>query len=289
MFKKCFLEWVNQACELSGGKIINIDGKSICNSGDSKKNIVHLVSAWSNDQSLCLGQVKTNEKSNEITAIPELLDLLTIDSCIITIDAMGCQQKIATKIHSKGGDYILAVKGNQKFLLDDIQEGFMVSKKVDKSIITEKGSGRIEKRTCSVMNELDFVCNKENWSGLKSLIKIESERTILKTGETQKQTRYYISSCSKSALEFNKLVRSHWSIENNLHWVLDVVFREDYSTKEAGNSAENFSMITKIALSLLKKETSKKRSLKSKRLVCGWDNDYLLKVLFDNKNTEINK
>ena len=130
---------------------------------------------------------------------------------------------------------------------------------------------------------------KRNWSGLKSLIKIESERTILKTGEIQKQTRYYISSCSKSALEFNKLVRSHWSIENNLHWVLDVVFREDYSTKEAGNSAENFSMITKIALSLLKKETSKKRSLKSKRLVCGWDNDYLLKVLFDNKNTEINK
>jgi predicted transposase YbfD/YdcC len=241
-----------------------------------------MVSAWCNANNMVLGQVKTEDKSNEITAIPELLNLLDIKGCTVTIDAMGCQTEIAAKIIAKEADYLLAVKGNQGHLFDDIKEAFEHTATGQQQVSTtlEVDHGRIEKRTCHVIDDLDWICNNKEWKGLKRLIKITAERTDKSTGEQSKECRYYISS---SALKVNKLLnasRQHWGIENKLHWMLDVNFGEDASRKKAGNAAQNFSVITRIALNLLQNEKSKKLSIKKKRLAAGWEHSYLEKLLF---------
>jgi predicted transposase YbfD/YdcC len=279
--QSCFIDWVQSIAGISNGKIISIDGKRLCNAGvDGKKAIIHMVSAWSNENNMVLGQVKTEEKSNEITAIPTLLDLLVLEGAIVTIDAMGCQTAIAEKIVNQQADYVLSVKENQGHLLDDIQEAFEQTPKSDSHTSTEKSHGRIEKRTCKVITDMDWISKKDRWKGLQSIICIESQRTNVQTGETQSQKRFYISSLTATPEKFGQIIRQHWGIENKLHWCLDVAFNEDLSTKQAGNAAENFSYITKIAINLIKNDKTKKASVKNKRMMCIMNDKFLETIVF---------
>lgn len=193
---------------------------------------------------------------------------------------MGCQTAIAAKIVEAKADYVLSVKDNQKFLCDDIKDAFAQTPQAIKATTVNKGHGRIEKRTCKIITNMDWINKKENWKNLQTIISIETERTTLISSKTQTEQRFYISSIVKTPTEFNEIIRGHWGIENNLHWCLDVVFKEDLSTKQAGNAAENFSMINKAALSILKNDVKTKSSLKRKRLKAGWSNEYLETLLF---------
>ena len=284
---QCLLKWIESVCEKSGGKVINIDGKRLCNSGEGgKKSMMHIVQAWSSENALCLGQIKTAEKSNEITAIPELLKMLIIEGSVITIDAMGCQEAIVKQIIAQKGDYVIAVKQNQKTLYQGLSDSFKyLEKKVKKATTPNGGHGRIEVRTCSILNDFELIDHIDKWEGLKTIVKIDSKRTIKNTMETQEETRYYISSLEVTPERMLAIIRQHWSIENELHWCLDVVFNEDNSTKQAGNAAQNFNMITKLALSLLKRDNTSKSSLKNKRLKCGWSNDYIEQIITNNIQT----
>ena len=235
-----------------------------------------MVSAWACENNLVLGQVKTNEKSNEITAIPELLDILDIAGNTVSIDAMGTQKEIAKKIIDCSANYILAVKGNQPQLLEYIQDEFRFSKQLETNVHEDLGHGRIETRTCSVITDFKFIEEQNDWENLESIIRIESIREFKNSDkETEKSTRYYISSLKENAITFQSAIRSHWAVENKLHWTLDVAFSEDASRKRAGNAAQNYSVLLKIALNLLKNERTKKLSIKSKRLKATWDEDYL--------------
>lgn len=231
---------------------------------------------------MVLGQVKTDDKSNEITAIPELLKLLDITGCTVTIDAMGCQTAIAQTIREKRGDYLLAVKGNQEHLLDDVREAFKQTGEQQMQVHStlEMGHGRMEKRTCQVITDTDWVCKQRDWPGLKSLVQVVAERTNKASGEKTTEQRYYISSLEGDTEALLAVTRQHWAIENKLHWMLDVHFSEDASTKRAGNAAQNFALFARIALILLQNEKSKKISIKKKRLLAGWETDYLAKILF---------
>lgn len=279
--QRCFLHWVQSIAQLSEGRVVSIDGKRLCNSGtEGRKGFIHLVNAWCNANNMAIGQYKTDEKSNEITAIPALLELLVLEKAIVTIDAMGCQTAIAKKIVEQNADYVLAVKQNQGHLFDDIKEAFEQSPRAASKTIIEKSHGRIEKRTCKVITDIDWICKQQDWEKLQSIICIESERTILQTGEKQSEHRFYIASLLSTPEHFGEIIRKHWSVENKLHWSLDVAFAEDLSTKQAGNAAENFSIITKVALNLLKNNTSPKASIKNKRLRCALDEDYLANTIF---------
>ena len=245
-----------------------------------------MVHAWATENSILLGQIKTNEKSNEITAIPELLDMLAIKGCIITIDAMGCQSKIASKIQEKGADYILMVKDNQGALKNALKHTFTVAKEknfetmiYDKNQTIDCDHGRIETRTCYVLPLMYLFKFELKWKGLQSLVLMESERTNKSTGETVTEQRYYISSLKGSASKIAAGIKQHWQVENNLHWCLDIGFREDECRVRSGDAAENFSLLRKIALMLLKKEQTFKGGIQSKRLKSGWDRDYLFRVL----------
>ena len=280
--QECFIKWVQSIAGISNGNIVSIDGKRLCNAGEKgKKSIIHMVSAWNNANNMVMGQVKTEEKSNEITAIPALLNLLILEGAIVTIDAMGCQKTITKEIIEKGADYVIAVKDNQAHLLDDIKEAFNQTPAAISETTLEIGHGRIEKRTCKVITDMDWISKADGWEKLQSIIKVETERTDKQSGEKVSEQRFYISSLITSSKHLNEIIRSHWGIENKLHWSLDVTFKEDYSTKQAGNAAHNFSTITKIALNLLKQENSKKRSIKNKRLLCGWNEDFLANLLFE--------
>ena len=271
---------------LSKGAVVSIDGKRLCSSGtDGKASIVHMVSAWSNANGLVLGSYKADDKSNEITAIPKLLAMLDLSDCIITIDAMGCQAEIAEQIRNSDAHYILAVKQNQAYLYDDIKEAFGNEQKAAISVDVQTclGHGRIEKRSCRVITDMDWICSREDWKGLSSIIEITGERRDKKTGVYQKEQRYYISDLLQGAKAFNDCIRAHWGIENGQHWVLDVAFSEDGSRKRAGNAAENFAVINRLALNLLKAETTVKGSIKRKRKMAGWDDQYLEKLLLNLK------
>lgn len=277
---QCFLNWTQSVSRLTEGEVVSLDGKTLRGSRDKgSKSIVHMVSAWASVNNIVLGQQKVDSKSNEITAIPALLEVLALKGCIVTIDAMGCQKTIASAIVDKEADYILALKGNQGELHEQVQESFRFMNTNSVSEETDWGHGRIEKRQCSVINDLSMIEQKDQWKGLRSIIKIEAERFIKSTGETERETRYYISSMPGDAQQLNRNIRDHWKIENSLHWVLDVAFNEDQSRKRAGHAAENFSVINRIALNLLKNETSTKQGVKGKRLKAGWDIEYLEKVL----------
>jgi predicted transposase YbfD/YdcC len=283
-FQACFLSWVKSVTAQIEGDVISIDGKRLCNSGSGgKKTIVHMVSAWSSSNEMVLTQQKVDDKSNEITAIPEVLQMLYLKGCLVTIDAMGCQKTIAKAITDKEADYILAVKENQGRLLDDIKEAFQEETILEQHTQVNTGHGRIEKRTCTIITNTEWVCKEEDWHKLNTLIRLESERTIKANGKTEKQVRYYISSRKASAAVFNHAIREHWGIENKLHWTLDVAFNEDKSNKRAGNAAENFSYISKIALNLLKQHDdfrgAKRISMKLKRKKSSWSKEYLLTVL----------
>lgn len=286
-FETCLVKWAKAIFEKIDKEVISIDGKTIRQASKmlDDENI-HLVSAWANENELTLAQVKTEVKSNEITAIPELLKIIDFAKAIITIDAMGCQKEIA-KLIARKGDYVLALKENHPTLYKDVMRSFEEKKETDFTEELDYGHGRIEKRKCSVITDLDYLLDKENWANLKSIVKIESERTMKKTGEVQTFTRYYLSSLTDAKL-ISRAIRQHWGIENKLHWCLDIVFSEDYSSKRVGYSAQNFAIINKIVLNVLRKDQKRTAvkgnplfyaSLKSRRKIACWDDNYLMSLL----------
>ena len=288
-FQRRFIEWVQAIEKLTAGQVIAVDGKKLRRSHDQQtgKEAIYMVSAWTTENQLVLGQTKVADKSNEITAIPELLQLLDITGCIVTIDAIGTQTKIAETIVTGGGDYLLAVKENQGHLFEDIQCLFEVDvahgiAKAQHSYAqtVNKGHGRLEIRECWATEKEEYLAlvrKHQNWKGLRSVVRIVSQRNFGEKVETQ--TRYFISSLPADAKTILKVKRSHWKIENQLHWVLDIAFREDESRVRKDHSSENLAVLRHVALNLLKQEKTAKGGIHAKRLQAGWNNDYLLTIL----------
>ncbi len=285
-FRDCFLSWVQAVSAVTRGQVIAIDGKTLRRSHDRSlgKTAIHMVSAWASENRLVLGQTKVAEKSNEITAIPELLALLDISGCIVTIDAMGCQKEIARLIIEDSGDYVLALKENQGQLYREVKELFedegLVATEGDFHETVNKGHGRLEHRRCwSIADRecLSYLNSRGEWLGLQSVAKVTGERRI---GEKVSiESRYYISSLPGNAKQTLWAVREHWGIENRVHWVLDIAFREDESRVRKGHGPENLATMRHMALNLLRRETTSKGGIKARRLRAGWDETYLLKVL----------
>jgi predicted transposase YbfD/YdcC len=243
-----------------------------------------MVSAWASQNRLVLGQRKVDDKSNEITAIPELLKVLDLQGCIVTIDAMGTQKAIAAQIVAQGGDYVLALKGNQGNLFEDVEQLFDWATSQSFSGIEhdfhetlETGHGRIEKRRCWSLGQVEGLIDGEKWAQLTSIARVEAMREC--NGQTSREVRYYISSLAPDAQRLAEAIRTHWSVENPLHWVLDVAFREDDCRIRTGHAPENFTLLRHLAVSALNQEKTAKVGIKNKRLRAGWDDDYLLKVL----------
>ena len=282
LFEPCFISWMQSVVELTEGQVIAIDGKTLCGSSSPSngKKAIHMVSAFASANKVVLGQLACAEKSNEITAIPALLELIIVKGCIVTIDAMGCQTTIAKEIIKQEADYILAVKDNQKKLHKEVQEMFGLLKS-ENFEATEKNNGRIETRKCSVIIPtligMRKMNNTEDWEGLKSIVRIESTREI--NGVKGEETRYYISSLKTSAEKMNGYVREHWCVENKLHWSLDVSFKEDANRTRTDNSAENLSIIRRVGLNLLKTDTTRKVGIAAKRKTAGWNTEYLETIL----------
>jgi predicted transposase YbfD/YdcC len=288
-FRDCFLRWIAAVSELTQGQVIAIDGKTLRRSHDREqaKEAIVMVSAWAAANRLVLGQVKVDDKSNEITAIPELLRVLDVSGCIVTIDAMGCQKEIAAGVVARGAEYILALKENQphsyedvKLLFDDLEQSQFRAYRYDYARLVDKGHGRIEIRQCWTISDpkvLGLLRKTTEWDELGSVVKIQAERRI--GSERSVEDRYYLSSLDGNAQELLNATRTHWQIENGLHWVLDIAFREDECRIRKDHGAENFAILRHIALNLLKQETTVKKGIKAKRLKAGWDEQYLLKVL----------
>ena len=275
-----FSDWVVSIAKLTAGEVVAIDGKALCGTREAgKKTLVHMVSAWASANNLVLAQRKVDDKSNEITAIPKLLDALELSGTVVTIDAMGCQRSIAAHIAAKKADYILAVKENQGNLLAEIKDSFQMLSADAVAEQIDCGHGRVEQRRCSVIADLSLVEKASEWASLQGLVRIESERYHKATGKTEREIRYYITSLHPDAERLNRAIRQHWGIENRLHWALDVSFGEDLDRKRAGHAAQNFSLLNRIALNLLKQDKTCKLGIKGKRLKAGWDNQYLLQLL----------
>jgi predicted transposase YbfD/YdcC len=280
VFGQYFIEWTQEICELSKGDLVAIDGKTIRKSYDKKsgKSSIHIVSAYAQKNRICLGQLQTSEKSNEITAIPELIDLLYLQGATVTIDAMGCQKKIVERIRSKNADYVIGVKNNQKALYEEIGNLFAITKPESEHVVHDVDHGRAETRKCTLINDLTFLDEKKSWEDLGSIVKIEATRFDKSTQKTTTETRFYISSHKSDAKKHNQIIRGQWSVENNLHWMLDVVFNEDSSRKRAGNSASNFNMISKVALALIERVPHKK-SKRQRRFKAGFDSKFREQIL----------
>jgi predicted transposase YbfD/YdcC len=278
--EKGFVAWVSSIAKLTAGEVIAIDGKALRGTRETgKKTLVHMVSAWAEGNGLVLAQRKVDEKSNEITAIPKLLNALELSGTVVTIDAMGCQRSVAAKIVEKKADYVLAVKDNQGLLAEQVRDSFLLLKSDAAAEEIDCGHGRVEQRKCSVIADLSLIEKASEWASLQGLVRIESERYHKATGKIEREIRYYITSLRADATRLNSVVRQHWGIENKLHWVLDVGFGEDLDRKRAGHSAQNFSVLNRIALNLLKQDKSSKRGVKGKRLKAAWNHPYLLKLL----------
>ena len=288
-FQKRFMEWVKAIETLTHGQVIAVDGKQLRGSHDHEqgKSAIYMVNAWATANQLVLGQRKVDEKSNEITAIPKLLQVLEISGCIVTIDAIGTQTEIAKTIIQKDGDYLLSVKENQGRLFSDIQFLFetdaryafeQVAHSYAKTV--NKDHGRIEVRECWAIDHEEYLnqlYGRENWMGLKCIVRIVSRRQI--GDKVEHKIRYFISSLPANAKTILKAKRDHWKIENQVHWVLDIAFREDNSRVRIDHAAENLSVLRHMALNLLKKEKTAKGGIRAKRLQAAWDQDYLLTVL----------
>lgn len=291
--QESFLKWVNAVFNFTEGKIIAIDGKTLRHSYDtaSERPAIHMVSAWCCKNNLVLGQVKTAEKSNEITAIPELLKMLDLNGHIVTIDAMGCQKKIATQIIEGGGDYVFNLKGNQSSLHDDVRlfiESYVDEKKLinthfDIHEVVDANHGRIEVRRYWITEDIAWLTQAKEWRGLKSIGMVEYESIDKITGKLESERRCFISSLNAQAKPFSESVRMHWGVENGLHWCLDVAFNEDACRVRKDYAPENFAVIRHIALNLLKNEKTAKTGIKNKRLMAGWDHTYLAKLLNSNQ------
>ncbi|CAD5287542.1 transposase [Imperialibacter sp. EC-SDR9] len=280
VFGEKFIEWTQQVCKLTEGELVAIDGKTIRRSYDSHREqaAFHVVSAYAAKNRICLGQVLTSQKSNEITAIPALLDMLFLKGTTVTIDAMGCQKSVVEKIVSKKADYLIAVKNNQKTLFEQIDKLFTITQPASVDEQTGIDHGRVEARKCTIITDLTFFDESKAWAGIKGVVKIETERHIKSSGVTTKESRFYITSHQGQAAKINQMVREHWSIENKLHWMLDVVFGEDSSRRRTGNSATNFNIISKVALALIER-TPHKKSKRQRRFKAGFDPVFREKVL----------
>lgn len=285
-----FREWTAVLVQATAGQVVALDGKTLRRSfqraGD--KAFVHMVSAWATKNRVVLGQIRTDAKSNEITAIPQLIELLQLKGAMVTIDAMGCQRDIAQAIVNAGADYMLAVKDNQPSLKTALDTAFKQAehdpefeKNVDFAETANKGHGRTEVRRCLVCYNLDGITAQERWTNLASVVRVTTKRTV--GGKTSEETRSFICSRRLSASEALATARAHWGIENELHWVLDVTFREDDCRVRAGNAAENFAVIRHFALNLLKGAKST-ASVRGRRKIAGWDNRFLLQVLMGGGN-----
>jgi predicted transposase YbfD/YdcC len=286
-FQACFVDWIQAVGQLTKGQVVAVDGKTLRRSHDRRngKGAIQMVSAWASENGLVLGQTKVDDKSNEITAIPQLLDRLEVAGCIVTIDAIGCQTKIVEKIIEKQADYVLPVKENQGKLYETLQQLFdnPAEKRwvpCDYHKMVDKDHGRIEIRECWASSDADYlryIATLANWQNLRSIAVVQAERRI---GEEKTvERRYFISSLEGKAKPLLRAVRGHWGIENKVHWILDIAFREDDCRVRTGNGAQNFAVLRHIALNLLKLEKTAQCSVHSKRLKAGWDHDYLLKVL----------
>lgn len=287
-FERSFLGWVAEIQRLTQGEVIAIDGKQLRGSLDryEGQSVINVVSAWATANELVLGQVKVDEKSNEITAIPQLLSVLSISGCIVTIDAMGCQKEIAAAIIDQGADYVLALKENQPSLFEDVQWLFKQVESVqfqaleqDVARSVDKGHGRIEIRRCCTLSgsQLDYLVQKPHWKGLQTVAMVQSERRV--GGKVSREQRYYLSSLGQDAAVMNAAIRTHWAIENGLHWVLDISFAEDDCRIRKDHAPQNMSLLRQIALNLLGQDTSTKVGIKAKRKKAGWDDAYLVKIL----------
>ena len=284
-FQTCFLRWMQAVTEVTAGEVVAIDGKALRRSfaKGTGKRAIHMVSAWASENGVALGQRKVDTKSNEITAIPELLDLLLLRGCIVTIDAMGCQRAVAQTIIEQGADYVLALKGNQPTLEQAVERFFLAGPEAEANRTrsdyyerTERGHGREETRRAWISADGVAELGAAAWPGLQSIGMVEASRT--RGDKTSVEQRFYLSSLPPDAEPFAQAVRKHWGVENQLHWSLDVTFREDQSRLRTGYGAENFAVLRHIALNLLRQEPSPK-SLPRKRLACALNPDYLLKVL----------
>lgn len=288
-FRACFLSWMQAVAGVLPTQVIAVDGKTVRGSqaGENGKAAIHLVSAWASATRLVLAQTAVETKSNEITAIPDLLGCLALTGCIVTIDAMGCQRAIAQQILDQEGSYVLALKDNQETLRADVQLSVVAAEadhfagiRHDRAQRIEKGHGRIETRHALVIDDpavLAWIQDRHAWPGLAAIGMVRAERRI--GSDRTSEDRFYLLSASLTAHVFGETVRSHWGIENAVHWVLDVTFHEDQSRIRAGYAAENFAVLRHIALNLLRQATVKRRSIKGRRLKAAWDPEYLLQVL----------
>ena len=288
-FQAQFMRWTEQICHHSGGRVVALDGKKLRRSQDNnhQREGIWMVSAWTSENRMVLGQRKVDEKSNEITAIPLLLSALDIHGCVVTMDALNTQTEIAATIIKQGADYILPVKGNQGSVYEDMQdlfEGFE-SDNYDAVIYdtakqVNEGHDRQEIRQCWVVHQpgyLDYLRRADHWSHLTSLVKLLTVRRF--AGKTSVEIRYFISSWQASASDFLDRIRDHWQIENGLHWILDIAFREDESRIRKDHAPQNMAILRHVALNLLKQEHSVKVGIAAKRKMAGWDNDFLFKIL----------
>ena len=292
-FQQCFMNWVNAAHKLTRGQVIALDGKCLRGSQDSRagKQAIYMVSAWAAADHLVLGQRQVDAKSNEITAVPELLTHLAIEGCIVTVDALNSQKKTAQQIISQGGNYILALKDNQAHMHEDVRNLFewaagsdFAAMQHDTHTTVGKDHGRIETRTCTTISDpecLAMLAKGSAWANLRTVLHLHTKRQI--GTRTSEEDRYYLSSLPgdtpQLAATALAATRSHWGIENQLHWVLDVTFREDNCRARAGNSAQNLATLRHIALNLIRKEKSSRLSVRAKRFRAAWDDQYLLKLL----------
>jgi predicted transposase YbfD/YdcC len=285
-FGKCLINWIREVFPSTGTDVIAIDGKTARRSHDraNAKGPIHMVNAWAVENRLILGQIKTEDKSNEITAIPELLKIIDIKGCVVTTDAMGCQKEIAKQIVEQGGDYLLALKGNQGNLHKEVALLFEKAKEDnykdfshDSDSTIDGGHGRIETRTYTTTADVDWFEERGKWAKLTTFGMVESERDM--GDHITRETRYFISSLPNDAKRFGEACRKHWGVENGLHWCLDIAFREDDSRVRKGHGAVNLAIIRTFALSLVKQDPLRKVGVKASRKQAGWDNNYLLRLL----------
>ena len=294
-FLDCFLRWTQSLRQAVPQEIVALDGKALRRALNRDQSLQYIVSAWAESNGLVLGQWKVADKSNEITALPGLLRVLELSGCIVTVDAMGCQKKIAKEIIEADADYVLALKGNHELVHAEVQaflDALVAEHTTPRPVgvplspaaanlatceTIEKDHGRIETRRYYQSPELDWFADRPDWEGLRSVGLVESIREI--GGHRTLERRYYLSSLPMGVANFSRAVRGHWGVENKVHWVLDVCFREDQSRARAGHAAENLATLRRLALNLLKRDKTKRRGMKGKQLNAGWDHAYLLRLL----------
>jgi len=294
-FLDCFLRWTQGLRQAVSQEIVALDGKALRRAKGQGQDVQYVVSAWAVSNGLVLGQLKVSDKSNEITAVPELLRVLELSGCIVTLDAMGCQKKIAKEIIEADADYVLALKGNQETVHEEVKsfvDGALAERQVPRPLgaklskaaatlasleTVEKDHGRLEIRRYYQSQELDWFADCSKWEGLKSVGMVESVREV--EGKSTVERRYYLSSLPLGVDTFARAVRSHWGVENNVHWIMDVCFREDQSRARTGYAAENLATLRRLALNLLQRDKTRKRGIRGKQLNAGWDHAYLLSLL----------